>query len=364
MNVADKIVYIGPKVEKIATGATVVHWRNEMVLKGLFNESFIKFELNYSHNIFSKIFKKLFLYPSDLSPFKMVQCKKIIKKIKPKWIFLCSSQYGRLIQYIKKCYPRATIITYFHNIEKKYARDYLNVKKPQTLLFYFLCWFNEYKAVKYSDICICINKRDSELMKTIYNREGDLIIPVSIDDTIIDDNIKKISWLYSRIYSRKALFVGSNFFGNTQGLLWFIKNVLPFVDMKLQIVGSGMSKAFVQTEKTEVYDFVDDLSSFYFAADFIILPIISGSGMKTKTAEALMYGKAIIGTKEAFEGYDLFAVDKMFVCQSADDFITAIKDIYENNEIFYFNKDIRNIFLTLYSTEKIKKYFFEIFNRE
>jgi len=37
----------------------------------------------------------------------------------------------------------------------------------------------------------------------------------------------------------------------------------------------------------------------------VILPIISGSGMKTKTAEALMYGKSIIGIKEAFEGYKM-----------------------------------------------------------
>lgn len=37
----------------------------------------------------------------------------------------------------------------------------------------------------------------------------------------------------------------------------------------------------------------------------MVMPIFSGSGMKVKTAEALMYGKFLIGTKEAFEGYEI-----------------------------------------------------------
>jgi glycosyltransferase involved in cell wall biosynthesis len=360
MNIKDKIIYIGPGVKKIKTGADVVNYRNERVLKELFGESFIKFQLTYSDNIFLRIFRKIFLYPEGLSSLAIARCNKIIREVNSGWIFICSSQYGRLSQVIRKSAPAVKIITYFHNIEKKYARDYLNITKPYTFLFYFLCCFNEYRSVKYSDICICINERDKRLMKTLYDRECDFIIPVSIDDVVVEDVIKKRPELHERIHSKKALFVGSNFFGNTQGLLWFIKEILPFVDIKLQIVGSGMSQSFTNAEKIEVYDFVDDLSSFYFNADFVILPIISGSGMKTKTAEALMYGKSIIGTSEAFEGYDLSPADKMFPCLSAGDFISAIKNIY-NKRIFYFNQDIRDIFLKLYSTEEVKEKFSDIF---
>lgn len=42
--------------------------------------------------------------------------------------------------------------------------------------------------------------------------------------------------------------------------------------------------------------------------------------MKTKTAEALMYGKTIIGTKEAFEGYVLDE-KAMKLCSNAQEFI-------------------------------------------
>ena len=37
----------------------------------------------------------------------------------------------------------------------------------------------------------------------------------------------------------------------------------------------------------------------------MLFPIFEGSGMKLKTCEALMFGKNIIGTPEAFAGYDI-----------------------------------------------------------
>lgn len=55
----------------------------------------------------------------------------------------------------------------------------------------------------------------------------------------------------------------------------------------------------------------------------MISPIWAGGGMKTKTAEALMYGKTIIGTTETFEGYEMDP-RCMILCRSAADFIAAI----------------------------------------
>jgi hypothetical protein len=82
--------------------------------------------------------------------------------------------------------------------------------------------------------------------------------------------------------------------------------------------------------------------------------------MKTKIAEALMYGKSIIGTPEALEGYEFESSKKIFICQTKEEFIMIIENIY-NNDIFYFNNDIRDIFLKYYSTENIKPRFLSLF---
>jgi hypothetical protein len=359
MDVNNKLVYIGNSIDKIKKGGDIVNYRNLSVLSDLFKDNFVLYELRFSKNDFVKILKKLFLYPIELSPILIIKCIRVIKQIKPKWVFITTSQHGRLIKKIKKI-SSAKIITYFHNIEKYYAKEYLSIKMPNTILFYLMCCYNEKKTVRYSDVCICINNRDKTLLKEYYKRDCDSVIPVSLSDIFDVDLISRTKALLKKIDSKKALFVGSNFFGNTEGLSWFIENVLPYVNIKLLIVGTGMSKIFKNQEKIEVYDYVDDLSQFYLNADFVVSPIFSGGGMKTKIAEALMYGKSIIGTQEALEGYELKSSGKIFICQSKEDFIWTIENIY-TKDIFYFNEDIRDIYLKYYSTENIKTRFFSLF---
>ena len=90
------------------------------------------------------------------------------------------------------------------------------------------------------------------------------------------------------------------------GLDWFLKYVLPYIDCKLMVIGREMKKYSSPdiTEKVEIIGEVEDLSVYYEMADAIICPIFIGDGMKTKTAEAMMYGKTIFATDEALEGYD------------------------------------------------------------
>ena len=47
--------------------------------------------------------------------------------------------------------------------------------------------------------------------------------------------------------------------------------------------------------------------------------------MKTKVAEALMFGKKIVGTPEAFSGYEDIAERAGWVCSTADEFVQAME---------------------------------------
>src|SRR5215211_106650 len=104
-----------------------------------------------------------------------------------------------------------------------------------------------------------------------------------------------------------ALFVGGAFYANQSGIKWFVENVVPEVSIKTCIVGKGLEALRGELErdgKVEVVGAVDELGHWYRNAKVVIAPIFDGSGMKTKVAEALMYGKRIIGTREAFSGYE------------------------------------------------------------
>lgn len=114
-----------------------------------------------------------------------------------------------------------------------------------------------------------------------------------------------------------------------------------------------MDDEFKTNPKVQVHDFADDLSLFYDAADFVISPIFLGSGMKTKTGEALMHGKAVLGTTEAFEGYDIDCSKAGARCDTAEEFIRAIKHFQLRSTNHTYN---RTAFIEKYSTAAEKAF--------
>ena len=138
---------------------------------------------------------------------------------------------------------------------------------------------------------------------------------------------------------------------NNEGLLWFVKNVVPQVNINLKVVGKGMEKLKAEEEALhdlEIIGSVPDLAPYIIEADIMILPIFKGSGMKVKTCESLMFGKNILGTDEAFEGYDADYDRIGGKCNTADDFIMKIKE-FEASPRPRFNAYSRQLYLERYS---------------
>lgn len=180
----------------------------------------------------------------------------------------------------------------------------------------------EKESVDLADRIICLNWRDGQLLKQTYGREADMYLPINMSDVCKEELIKNSH------YNKELLFVGSLFEPNYDGIKWFVEKVMSRLpEYKLTIVGRNFEKVRdeLQRDNVCVVGSVDDLSSYYYEYPVMVMPILYGAGMKVKTAEALMYGKTILGTAEAFEGYNINNVRGIFLCQSESDFVDAIK---------------------------------------
>ena len=190
----------------------------------------------------------------------------------------------------------------------------------------------------------------------------DAIVPVTFNDTYSKKSYPE------QLTSRKplCLFLGAYFAPNCEGIEWFSRNVYPNVDIEMKIVGKGMSRIkdnYYVPDGTRIVSDAPDLVPYYEEADIMVLPIFKGSGMKVKTCESLMYGKNIIATTEALEGYDL-DYDRMGAkCNTAREFIDAINSFAENPRP-RFNRYCRDVFLQKYSTESVVETFRKILNKE
>jgi len=273
-----------------------------------------------------------------------------------KFVFLDYSLHGRLAQIIKLKFPDIQIIIFFHNIEIKYFTLYLKTsKKLHHIIGLPSIILNEKKSIKYANHIITLNSRDSDYLYNHFGRKADLILATSIEDTFKKEKLVPVL----KEQKISLLFVGSRFFPNEQGLEWFIKNVIPNVsNVHLKIVGNGFEalKTKWNSNSVEVIGSSSQLDNYYYEADLVIAPIFVGSGMKTKTAEALMYGKTILATTEAFEGYN---IDKSLIgkeCNSANDYIEFI-NTYQPPATYKFNSVSRSFFNNLYSFEIVKRQF-------
>lgn len=313
----NKLLYIGSRINKPKDGADQVNMRNQKLLETIFKDG-----VDYVSSSKPSLLNKLFL---GVTNNQIDEIDNQLKSGEYKKVFISQSLFGRAVKHIKTNYPEVLIYTFFHNIEIQYAAEYRKTAGLKSLPFYVAVKHWERICCKYTDVFITLNKRDSDLLRKIYGKHSNMELPTSFDDKF--DQIKAECINASDFEPIDYLFVGVAFFANIQGVQWFIDNVIPYVEGHFHVVGKDMDKVEWKnlTPNVHIHGFVDDLSEYYYRARIVVSPIFVGGGMKTKTAEALMYGKTILGTSEAFEGYEINA-NCMKLCQNEQEFVKSCQE--------------------------------------
>lgn len=265
---------------------------------------------------------------------------------------------GRFLKYIKKNYPSVKIIKFFHDV------DLVRLKGQYKLLPLFRVrgqskakhWFymkeiekSSKLSVKFSDKIGALHSRDGLLIENIYGRKVDFYLPVTFE------NINELE-CNNNVYAtnNNILFVAvMAYFPNIEGMRWF-KPAMQKIKGHLHIVGRGSDKfkQELQEDNIHVHGEVDDLSIYYKAADLVIVPLLSGGGMKVKVCEAMNYGKYIFGTDEAFAGYDIDFNKIGGLCNTTDEFVEKINAHFEKN-LGKINKYSKQVFVEKYTTNAL-----------
>jgi glycosyltransferase involved in cell wall biosynthesis len=247
-------------------------------------------------------------------------------------LFLDSSNFGRIAKKSRKKFKSIKVVTFFHNVEYLYALSVMKASGFFYLPSFMASWHNETLAVKFSNVIIAINERDRAVIEQKYHTAVSGLLPPCFPDYVIPENDK--SALISKPLN--VLFLGSWFHANIAGIKWFITKVLPFADIRLVIAGRGMEKIkeiFPLSNKLYVIGTMQNTEEIYRKADCVVNPVFIGSGMKIKTGEALRYGRTVVGTREAFTGYNITNGKEGFICETADDFILAFDKIMKNQKM-------------------------------
>ena len=274
-------------------------------------------------------------------------------------VFVDRSLFGIIAKKLKERHYTGKIITYYHNIEAVYMDAKVSKRLPFRKVLIHCADRNDRWGCEYSDLVISLNERDDAELKRRYGRSADKLVPVTLKDQLSSEPDKTI-----KTSNRpKCLSIGAYFAPNNEGILWFVKNVLPHVEVDYKIVGKGMAKLKEENPELlrdiEVVSDAPSLAPYFEEADLMILPIFAGSGMKVKTCESLMYGKNILATDEALEGYQVEEGLSAWRCNTAEEFIACINEFAAHPKP-RFNQAARDCFLENYSSTAVEKMFREL----
>lgn len=353
------VLYIAPFAQRDVSGGSVTRMANLAALKAS-GYTVNVFYVNLEKKTIRKQLDALIGFKAGLNYSRMREVMTVIKASCPDFVFLDTSLFGVLVESIKKKYPEIRIITFFHNCEYSlYSLSLVNKNAVIRKILLDGVARNERLAMLCSDMLIFLTDRDRLDCEKRYEIHASeyAFSPMALEDSLT--GISNETYWNSK--PSKLLFVGSYFFPNINGLIWFDHTVLPRLNCTLRIVGRGFDNEDFLSKlenrgKVESVGFVRDLNIEYQLADIVIQPIFEGSGMKTKTAECLMHGKPLVSTSEGLEGYELDGLPDVYRCDNADSFIECLERLMQIG-VPSFSHELRNAFLDRYSTSsRVQKY--------
>jgi sugar transferase (PEP-CTERM/EpsH1 system associated) len=133
------------------------------------------------------------------------------------------------------------------------------------------------------------------------------------------------------------VFTGAmDYFPNVEGARWFAQSVFPrirnfFPDARFVIVGSRPSRGVRELSETipgvRVTGFVEDVREYIGAADICVVPLRIARGIQNKVLEGMAMGKAVVTTREGFEGIEASPGRDLRVARSGPDFAAHVADL-------------------------------------
>ncbi len=326
------------------------------------------FVISNIHNRITMLWNCLRGYPTYIDKVSIQKILSIIYENEPDVLFVDNSIYGKMIQKIKMLYPNISVLAYYHDVKAKLARDWMKnapiYKKPVMLAMLS----NEKLTAKYADVNFVLGNREEKLFINAYGKKPEAQLSVYMDIKLSDEFFKK-----NPNKKKKILFFGGYYLPNVHGIDWFINKVYPSLQNKTELIvaGRGMDKL---NEKhypsgVTIKGYIESIEELYRDADIIISPIFEGGGMKVKVAEAMAFGKIVVGSNESYEGYQEKIPENywntlFYRANTADEFTAKINKVLNlSDDKHHFNPKIRELYESGFSEKYAERVISEMINK-
>jgi glycosyltransferase involved in cell wall biosynthesis len=190
----------------------------------------------------------------------------------------------------------------------------------------------EHEYLTYFDGVAAITAQDADRLRQLGCPEPIAVIPASYD-------LGRLPPAAGAPPRPRTLFViGSlNWLPNLEGLAWFLQEVWPqahaeLPELELHIAGShppaDLTGRPPGQDNVFVHGFVASAPAFMQQYELMLVPLLSGGGMRVKVVEGLALGKAVLSTALGAEGIAACDNKNILLRDGAAAWLAALRDYY------------------------------------
>ena len=175
---------------------------------------------------------------------------------------------------------------------------------------------------------LTVSETDKELLVEVAGRDEKItVIPIAIDTDheLPVDRTKDAAHI---------IHVGTMFWQpNIDGVLWFIKEVLPLIkakrpDVVFDIVGARPPKEIISYSNSaagiNVCGYVENVGPYLQKAAVMIVPVLAGGGMRVKILNALSQEMPLVSTSIGCEGIEAVNERDLLIADTPEEFSQAV----------------------------------------
>jgi len=235
--------------------------------------------------------------------------------------------------------PGAALVLDEHNIESEILRRTVPVaqglpRKLHSYVDYLKIKAEEEASWRAADACAVTSPRDEATIRRAVPRALTAVVPNAAD---------------TGFYSPQAttpepatiLFFGTiAHYPNTDGLLFFLDNVLPLVKracpaVRLLVVGPAPPAEIRRraTPDVIVTGEVSDVRPYLERAKVVIVPLRIGGGTRLKIVEAMAMAKPVVSTSLGAEGLEVTDEQDILLADTAEAFADRVARVLSDNAL-------------------------------
>ncbi|MBK9399390.1 MAG: glycosyltransferase [Bacteroidetes bacterium] len=257
--------------------------------------------------------------------------EKLIEILKKEQFDIVQLESLYMIPYIEtiRKYSTANVVLRTHNIEHLIWKR-LSMAATNPLRKWYLNLLSErlrhYEqlALNKVDAIVAMTPEDVKILRDLGTEVPLTIAPVGV-------NINEYH-PFPKPDPQLVFHIGAmDWLPNQESVDWFLKSIWPIViskvpQAKLALAGKKMPESVKSKANAQitVSDFVPDGKAFIGRGGIMIVPLLSGSGMRVKIIEGMAMGKAIVTTSIGVEGIPGKNGSEFLLADTAEEFAERV----------------------------------------